>query len=141
MPRRPPRSTVRAELDRVEQRPPGMTTALYRRFDKDGRLLYIGISDWPYDRAVGHGVHSLWVQFVASGTNTWFAGRKEASDVEKLAIKEELPLFNRLHSAPGAKERLLEYLTAQGRMDLIEQTANWVWSYTEIGSRRTLRPL
>ncbi|MFI5895610.1 hypothetical protein ACIA5D_36500 [Actinoplanes sp. NPDC051513] len=114
-----------------------MTTVLYRRFDGGERLLYIGISDWLYDRAVMHGAKSLWTEFAATGTNTWYPSRAEAKQAEEAAIREERPLFNRYHSALGAKERLVDYLTALGRADLLEAISSWKWSYSETGRCRS----
>lgn len=111
-----------------------MQSALYRRYDQARRLLYVGVSDWPYDRAIGHGMNSLWVQFATSGTTEWFPTRQEAEAAEKLAIATELPLFNRYHSAPAAKERLETYFIEQGREDLLEVIVDWKWNYR--GPRR-----
>lgn len=137
MPRRSAQPNVHAELDRIEERPARMVAALYRRFDADGVLLYVGVSEWPYSRSIGHGVHSLWVQFAATGTTTWYATRNEAEQAEKVAIADERPLFNRYHSAPGAAERLRVYLIESGREDLLPAVAGWRWSYRE---RRRARP-
>jgi hypothetical protein len=125
---------VKSELDRIDARPPGMKSVLYRRHDAEGALLYVGVSDWPYDRAVGHGTHSLWVQFAVAGTNTWYPSRAEAEKAEKLAIATELPLFNRYHSVPGARERLVDYLVARDRHDLLDSIKDWKWDYR--GPRR-----
>lgn len=138
MPNRPTTPTVRAELDRVEARPPAMTTALYRRYDARRVLLYVGISDWPHDRASGHGHNSLWAQFAASGTNQWFESRGAASAAEKVAIRDELPLFNRYHPAPRARGRLTAYLVANDRSDLLVVIKDWTWDYR--GPRRRPGP-
>lgn len=124
-----PNLVVRAEIARVAERPEGMRTALYKRYDCDGVLLYVGISDWPRDRAFGHGHHSLWATFAASGTNEWFATREAAYAAEVTTIQAEQPLFNRYHSAPGARERLAAYLHDKGRDDLLPVIAGWKWSY------------
>jgi hypothetical protein len=139
MPRRPTTPTVRAELDRAEERPPGMTTVVYRRHDAHGFLLYVGVSNWPQDRASGHGHNSLWAEFATAGTNEWFASREDAVASEIAAIRDERPLFNRYHSAPGAQERLEGYLMGHGRPDLLEVIAGWTWSYSN-ARRGTSRP-
>jgi hypothetical protein len=137
--RRPTTPTVRAELDRVEQHPPGMTTVVYRRRDAHGFLLYVGVSDWPQDRASGHGHNSLWAEFAASGTNEWFPSRTAALAAETVAIRAERPLFNRYHSAPGARDRLEGYLMGRGRPDLLEAIAGWIWDHSD-ANRRSARP-
>lgn len=136
-----PDPVVRAEVERAGQvsgseplsAPPGMRTSLYRRYDRDWTLLYVGISDWPRERAAMHKA-SLWVQFAAHGKNEWFPTRDAAQAAEVAAIHTERPLFNRRDSIPGAAARLDEYLLTQGRQDLLVITAAWTWG--NFGPRR-----
>lgn len=135
MARRTTNPLVQAELSRFEEAPAGMDGVVYRRHDAEGRLLYVGsvMAVNFRDRACQHGRESLWVQFAASGTNTWFEKRSEALRVEAEAIRTELPLFNRYHSAPGASKRLAAYLALQGRDDLLLLTADWIWGFGHRG--------
>lgn len=99
--------------------PEGMTTALYRRRDADGVLLYVGITDRLPDRSRWHERHSAWAPFVTSRTTEWFASRRDAEAAEKAAIKAERPLFNRQHADPAAQAALAAYLLDGGRIRLI----------------------
>jgi predicted GIY-YIG superfamily endonuclease len=69
--------------------------ALYRHFDADGRLLYVGISKHTMRRLAEHG-DSRWAHDIASVTLEHFSSREEASEAEKQAIRAECPVYNRL---------------------------------------------
>lgn len=75
--------------------PPGRT-ALYRLFNADGQLLYVGISSDPPTRYVNHAYEKLWWHEVATTTEEWIETRAEALREETRAIKTELPCYNRL---------------------------------------------
>jgi len=106
-----------AQGSRVE--PPSLTT-LYRYYDDQDRLLYVGITDNLFTRTASHIEASSWMDFAARSTIERYPTRKEAERVEREAIKAEEPLFNSLHNAtPEAQKRLVEYLIEQGRTDLL----------------------
>lgn len=71
-----------------------MTTALYRHYDVENRLLYVGISCCPIKRTYEHSLTSHWYDGVSKITIERFNSRFEAIAAEKLAIEEELPLHN-----------------------------------------------
>jgi len=73
-------------------------TALYRHFNKDGELLYVGISLRAAERLRQHIDGSCWRYEIASVTVEWFDTRDAALDAERLAIKSEAPIFNKTHS-------------------------------------------
>lgn len=99
---------------------PTTQTALYRWFDSDDLLLYIGISDQLTVRVGSHIRGSSWMDFAVRSTVERFSSRTEAADAEVSAIKAEHPLFNHKHNdSPEAKQRLVEYLVAHGRTDLL----------------------
>jgi hypothetical protein len=70
------------------------STALYRHFDKEGNLLYVGISKNPFIRLQIHSQRSSWIKDVANITIEWHPTRKIAEDYEDAAIKSEDPLYN-----------------------------------------------
>ncbi|MFE2297935.1 GntR family transcriptional regulator [Streptomyces sp. NPDC059445] len=74
-------------------------TALYRHFDADRNLLYIGISVNPESRWKSH-LYSLaeWPKLAASRTDEWFDTREAAEIAEVAAIKAERPRFNGSHN-------------------------------------------
>lgn len=79
-------------------RPPGMQTALYRFFNADGTLLYVGIANDPRTRWSCHAGEKRWWDEVEAKTVTWFATREEAEGAEMAAIVSERPLYNVTHS-------------------------------------------
>ena len=77
-------------------------TALYRHFDADGVLLYVGIARSVTARFAQH-EDSPWDDLIASITVERFATREEAEAAEREAIKAEKPIHNRMHNAPPGK--------------------------------------
>lgn len=73
-------------------------TALYRHFNADGELLYIGISLRAADRLRQHIDGSCWRYEIARVEVEWFDSRRDASDAERSAIVKERPIFNTAHS-------------------------------------------
>lgn len=71
-------------------------TALYRHFDYEGRLLYIGVAYDPAQRWHTH-ARSPWRKLVDRSRTTieWFATRELAEEAEERAIAAEKPLHNR----------------------------------------------
>lgn len=76
-----------AELDAVP-------TALYRHFDHEGRLLYIGVSMTVTGRTAQHETYAPWFQQIDHIKLEWFGSRSSAMRAEKYAIKSEKPLHN-----------------------------------------------
>lgn len=59
---------------------------LYRMFDEDGVLLYVGITDDPVTRFRGHrGIKSWWNQ-VCTITLERYSSRQELEDAERVAL-------------------------------------------------------
>jgi hypothetical protein len=79
-----------------------MRTALYRHFDADGRLLYVGISMRPFQRLYNHD-RSHWSQDIATVRIEWFYSRKEALQAELRAITTENPAHNLAGLKPPKK--------------------------------------
>ena len=85
-------------------------TALYRHFDADGRLLYVGISNDPDVRFKLHAYTAGWYPYAARRTDEWYERRADALAAESAAIAGERPLFNRRDSIadPDVARRYLE---------------------------------
>lgn len=83
--------------------------ALYRHYDSDGALLYVGISTSPDDRHKQHERNSKWFKFVAATDVEWLDSSDAARAAERLAIEDESPLFNRTHNTKR-QTNALEYL-------------------------------
>ncbi|MFG2372596.1 GIY-YIG nuclease family protein [Streptomyces sp. NPDC048504] len=81
-------------------------TALYRFFDADGALLYVGITADLEKRWSGHQSNKAWWPDVAEKTVKWHADRSSALSAELEAIRSEAPRYNVAGSpwAPGARE-------------------------------------
>ncbi|WP_328344658.1 DnaB-like helicase N-terminal domain-containing protein [Micromonospora sp. NBC_00421] len=111
----------RADWTFIKARDQGSTvTALYRWFDADGTLLYIGITNDPHVRQSAHAKKSSWADFAVRGTIERFPSRQEAEAAEKAAIEAERPLFNHIYNdTTEARARLVAYLIEHGRMDLL----------------------
>lgn len=70
-------------------------TALYRLYDANGELLYVGISDDPHGRMSGHASDKPWWPDVARKTLVWYAHRTQADTAETIAIGLERPRYNK----------------------------------------------
>lgn len=71
-------------------------TAVYRCFNADGQLLYVGCSRDTLKRTHGH----PWHRQTTTITVEWFPDRYSAMEAEAAAITEERPLLNVQH-IPG----------------------------------------
>jgi predicted GIY-YIG superfamily endonuclease len=71
-----------------------MTTQLYRHFDKNNNLLYVGISLSTFHRLSQHRDHSGWFYGITNVTIEHFDKREDALAAERKAIKSENPKFN-----------------------------------------------
>lgn len=75
-------------------------TAVYRVFDADGALLYVGMGRNPMSRWASHSAQHAWWQKAHSFRVEWHATRKEAAAAEIRAIQTECPQHN-IHGAVG----------------------------------------
>jgi hypothetical protein len=71
--------------------------AVYRHYDAEGVLLYVGMTFNPPKRMVEHRCCSPWADNVARTEIDWFATREEAAEAERIAIKAGRPAANVLH--------------------------------------------
>lgn len=69
--------------------------ALYRHFDAEGRLLYVGISKMPERRLDQHRLYSQWFHLMHSTTVEWIDGLAAALSAERVAILNEAPIYNK----------------------------------------------
>ena len=76
-------------------------TALYRHFDADGVLLYVGISNSAMKRLDEHRAASHWSLDIARVELKWFETRDEALSAEREAIMNESPRHNIHHHRPA----------------------------------------
>lgn len=109
-------------------------TDLYRHFDKDGRLLYVGISFRAIIRQAAHRNAAPWWDDVVTITVERFPSRKAALAAEKRAVEAEKPMHNK-HWA----EKKFRYKTKRshgytielpGAPEMAEAVVDWYISLT-----------
>lgn len=72
---------------------------LYRQFDRDDNLLYVGMSMNVFKRTKGHQSSSYWFNSVKKITIEGFITKEDALIAEKKAIILERPRFNVMNNA------------------------------------------
>lgn len=97
------------------------TTTLYRFFDSDGTLLYVGITSWVEGRFSEHRRLKPWEK-VAVITLEHLPTRRAAFAAEAKAIKAELPLWN---IALNARVRELKGPVLEAAEEVIDR----VWCF------------
>lgn len=83
---------------------PPERTALYRLYDADGRLLYVGITSNPKARWGAHARDKHWWPEVARKTTEWFETRKSAERIEKIEVEDERPRYNKVFNGERRTE-------------------------------------
>lgn len=73
-------------------------TSLYRLFDKEGHLLYVGIGHSALVRLGAHLREKPWSADVAHAEIEHYDSRSAAEDAEREAIRAEKPLHNVVHN-------------------------------------------
>lgn len=106
-----------------------MTCSLYRFYDADDRLLYIGISTQACARLAQHAKDKEWFPSVARASFEHYDTQAEALAAEKAAIKAERPAHNIRHSpTPRVTRRngdmTVEEVAAYLRVD-IDMVNRW----------------
>lgn len=66
---------------------------LYRHFDREGKLLYVGISFHAFNRLMGH-KQAKWFEQISRVEIENFPDRRSAELAEIKAIREERPIHN-----------------------------------------------
>ncbi|MCT9092888.1 GIY-YIG nuclease family protein [Streptomyces sp. ASQP_92] len=83
---------------------PAERTALYRLYDVNDRLLYVGITANPKARWSAHSRDKHWWPEVARKAIEWFETRKSAERIEKIEVEEERPRYNKVFN--GSERRM-----------------------------------
>lgn len=86
-----------------------MKTTVYRYYDENEQLLYVGITGDNYKRQSAHRRGSSWFKDAVNATFEHFDTREEALEAETIAIRTENPMYNIAQTenyATGSKLRL-----------------------------------
>lgn len=83
--------------------------AVYRMFDADGQLLYIGQSNQPWVRPMQKLGEADWPLKIANIAVRWFPTREEAMAEEERLIKKLMPPFNVQHNPKVKAKRPPSY--------------------------------
>ena len=114
------------------------TTYLYRHFDAEGKLLYVGISLQAINRLAQHRDNAHWFSNIRDVKIEVFESRQDALAAERKAILEENPSHN--IQRPSAKEQRAitqEFSgnpSEESRKDLVKRLVNFnpVYSIREV---------
>lgn len=109
-------------------------TALYRHYNAEGKLLYVGISLNHLARLTQHRSSAHWYEEIVQVTIEWFATRDEAENAEQVAIIGENPLHNEKRPDADKNAHFIQRLKQE---DLLKdlpanpQTLNAMWNMAE----------
>lgn len=87
---------------------------VYRWFDSNGTLLYVGVTYDLERRRRNHRYGSGWFQFAARSEVATYPTWGAALQAESAAIAAESPVFNRTPDAGAYADRQREYLLTRG---------------------------
>lgn len=110
-------------------------TAVYRLYARDGRLLYVGMTNNPDVRFDYHALTKRWWHLVEKRNIEWHTDRSAARRHEAAAIKTESPAHNAMHAAPGPHDTPLR--DARRRLSTIvdevrvEHEPRWLTNFGE----------
>jgi predicted GIY-YIG superfamily endonuclease len=90
----PRRAIYRGTLYSTAAEP--VETELYRHYDKDGRLLYVGIARNSVARFWQHGKNSPWFDQVCRVATEIYPSREQAVAAERRAMALENPIYNKI---------------------------------------------
>lgn len=96
-------------------------TILYRYFDIDGNLLYVGITKDQSKRFSSHNRKAEWMPQAVQCTLEHFETRAEAKAAETFAIQNEKPLYN---IAETGKQRKSAHWRLSSEAHLIQMTGS-----------------
>lgn len=91
---------------------------VYAYWDRDGELLYIGVSNNAAHRASRHRGESRWWRFVATGA-VWLFDLSASGEAEIEMIEIFDPVFNIKHSL-GSSKYVVEYCARYEAWDLVD---------------------
>lgn len=81
--------------------------AVYRHYNTDGDLLYVGASLNPFRRFLQHQGKSSWAYEAVNMTVEWYDSREDAETAEMVAISKEKPRYNIAGKPNRARDRYI----------------------------------
>ena len=107
-------------------------TSLYRFFDSNDQLIYVGITSRHAERWDEHGKNSAWWLHVDHATISHFQSRTDALHAEAEAIENEKPLYNVSRSKVNSQSRRNRALMSGQLKNAYEALDTQLcWSITE----------
>lgn len=104
----------------MSHRPNDEPTALYRLYDADNNLLYLGISWHPDFRWQQHQNNKHWTHQVVRKTVQWYPTRLEALAAEERATAAEKPRHDSSWRKTGGSDRP-QWLDLEGQQSVVDQ--------------------
>ena len=86
--------TLKRLAKRQATQAPNRRCAIYRHYDAEGRLLYVGKSVQPLNRQQQHEVEAHWFHHIVKIEIEWFDFTADMDVAERHAIATESPIFN-----------------------------------------------
>lgn len=116
-------------------------TAIYKHKNKDGEIIYVGVSDSAHNRSAQHLSTSKWREEIATIDVEWVPNRLIAEVKEIQYIKELRPRYNKAHNnkrdvSVAVHQRLESFLEEKKKENTQELanffgTQDWVFSLEE----------
>lgn len=85
---------LKQQAKRQATQTPNRRCAIYRHYDAEGRLLYVGKSVQPLNRQQQHEVEAHWFHQIVKIEIQWFELTTDMDAAERHAITTEAPIFN-----------------------------------------------
>lgn len=85
---------LKRKAKRQATQAPNRRCAIYRHYDVQGRLLYVGKSVQPLNRQQQHEVEAHWFNQIVKIEIEWFDFTTDMDAAERHAIAAENPIFN-----------------------------------------------
>lgn len=115
------RQAFRRMLNKALMHQPGdAVAALYRPYDADDNLLYVGITNNLARRQWQHMATATWSKFADRLEVDWWTSADGLGRAEQEEIQRHQPLWNmNYNNTPDARIRLVGYLVRKNRLDLL----------------------
>jgi hypothetical protein len=108
-------------------------TCLYRHYDAENILLYVGISNNYLSRSIQHARDSKWWNNIASSRVEKFKSRSLAMEAERQAIIQEKPRYNIIHTRCSTRNKRKEPKdNLEITKPLDEKTDYYKWLFVKI---------